>query len=271
MFKKKDSLKIHTYLTSNSDINDVPWEERTRLKPMTFPDWFKKIEIVRPYDGKTYTENVRQTIKTCPSYTNMLKNGYVINTKADLLVKNDNGKLMFREMVGSVLNNYTTVGEETYTFHYPEQLTEHYPYENGWMRGSVKFINGWQIRANEDMTIMFLPCWWDKYYNNIKALHGMVHLPKNFDWSPHINTIVRVPPVGHEYLIPANTPIAHVFAVNVLNPKIIHDQSLWGDITGKRSRSKMMDLFHYTCMSKGSNFLLKMFKVPKHKKDPHMD
>jgi hypothetical protein len=238
--RKTNKVKIQTYHRSEiGDLELSPWERSSMLKPMTPPKWFKTMK-------RTYEDGDIHTLRTCPSFVNILTTGYVIHNKVDTIIKNNNGE------VRDPLQSHST-----------KQFTEQYPFENGFCKFSLKFVNEWFIRSNIDVTLMVLPCWWDTVYNDVRAVHGMINVPANFDWSPHINTAIRMPKEGEEYLIPADAPLAHVIPVNLPSVSLSHNQKLLGDAICKRSRGKWTNMKHYRLFSDKVNNISSMFRVNK--------
>ena len=70
-------------------VEDTPWREPfipVAMKRVA-PEWYKK--------PSSEERAANLTMKHCPSYINMMSNGYVIKTMADVLVRTDeNGQVV---------------------------------------------------------------------------------------------------------------------------------------------------------------------------------
>lgn len=252
-FGKKDKLRIDTYHSDTIDIGLHPWQLQAKLKPMTRPSWFKKsakyAEVPTDDDIAASSPLLRQatlltgigglfnTIKTCPSFTNILSLGYVIHNVSDTVVTcSDDETLVIQSTINSP-EVHVPSGPGV-SKHIEPQFGGLYPFEKGFLKSSVKFVTQWSLRSNKDVMVMIQPCWWDENYKNVRAYHGLVKLPKNLDWKPHLNTMVRKPELGEEYFIPAGAPLAHVFFADLYHPEINHSQNLLGDEISKNFFAK---------------------------------
>ena len=216
MFSKKtDKIKIQMYHGSKvEDLESAPWERRAMLKPITPPDWFKAMKskvgseeieriygekMVGPMEEDGLAGNLRRgiSLRTCPSFINIFTTGYVIHNKVDTVIRKDNGVVGF--------GTFTSPEDNVLETHPQEQFAENFPFENGFCQFALKFQTEWLLRSNVEVELLILPCWWDQVYNNVRAIHGLVKVPANFDWPPHINTFIRMPEEGEEYVIPAHT------------------------------------------------------------------
>jgi hypothetical protein len=257
--RKTNKVKIQMYHRSEvGDLELSPWERSSMLKPMIPPKWFKTMK-------RMYEDGNVHTLRTCPSFVNILTTGYVIHNKVDTVIRNNDGEINFGTYAppsGATMGFGTEVRDPLET-HSTKQFTEQYPFENGFCKFSLKFRNEWFLRSNVDVTLMILPCWWDKVYNDVRAIHGMVTVPVNFDWSPHINTVIRIPKGGEEYLIPADAPIAHVIPVNLSSVSLSHNQKLLGDDISRRSSGLLNSMKHYRLLSDKVNNMSRMFRLNK--------
>ena len=257
--RKTNKVKIQTYHRSEiGDLELSPWERSSMLKPMTPPKWFKAMK-------KEYDNGAVNTLRTCPSFINILTTGYVIHNKVDTIIRNKDGEVNFGTYIpptGAKIDFGAEIRDPLET-HPTNQFTEQYPFENGFCQFSLKFKNEWFLRSNVDVTLMILPCWWDKVYNDVRAMHGMVNAPANFDWSPNVNTAIRMPKEGEEYLIPADAPIAHVIVVNLPSVNLSHNQELCGDAICRRSTGKSINMRNYRLFSDKANDISRMFRINK--------
>lgn len=272
MFKRNKKVKIQTYLrTSAGDIESSPWEINSMLTPMLAPNWFKamapKVEVENKIKTATPSSLLREahdnsgagglcrTLRTCPSFINMLTTGYVIQNKMDAVVRYENNDVQF--------HTFTDPSNRVIDTHSIDQFSDQFPFQDGFSKFSLKFMNEWALRSDTDVTLLILPCWWDTTYNDVRALHGMVNLPANFDWNPHLNTFIRIPKEGEEYLIPAGAPIAHIIPVNLADVSFSHNQELAEDAICKRTRGMIRDISSYSPLSDKLKNIGRMFRVTK--------
>ena len=203
--------------TMSQDIDEVPWVEEflpTEMKKER-PDWFSKVK------GD-------HTIKQCPSFINILNHGFVVKNPADVVVTNVNGK--------ASINSYMNVELGKHILpHGEKQFGSAYPFEDGFVKGSVKFENPFMSRVNRNISLLILPCWWHKNYKDIRAFHGLINLSPSLDVSLNINTAIRAPAKGEEIIIRAGDPLAHLFLADIPSAKISHKQELAKTSQAKRS------------------------------------
>lgn len=270
MFKKNNKVKIQTHLSPVvGDIVSSPWEVSSMLKPMVAPQWFKTMNAHAKVDAdpempssspliqegnlSTGIAGMCKTLRTCPSFINLLTTGYVIHNKMDVVIRYQNGEVQLRTFTNPEMDVVST--------HSIDQFTKQFPFEDGFSKFSLKFLNQWFLRSDIDVTLLILPCWWDSIYNNVRAIHGLVKMPANFDWSPHINTTIRLPREGEEYLIPADAPIAHVIPVNLANVSVTHNQELQGDVISKKTKAMFTHVNSYSPISDKMKNIGRMFRL----------
>jgi len=251
--KRTNKIKIQMYHTSEvEDLESAPWERRAMLKPMTPPDWFKTMKS--KVEGELENPMIKGiSIRTCPSFINMLTTGYVIHNKIDTMVRKDDGVVGF--------GTFTDPEIKVLETHPPEQFTENFPFENGFCQFSLKFQSEWLLRSNVDVELLILPCWWDEVYKDVRAIHGMVKLPANFDWPPNINTFIRMPEEGEEYVIPANAPLAHIIPIDIPSVSVTHNQKLQGDTIAKKSIGTFLDAKNYSRFSDKAKNIGRKFRL----------
>lgn len=211
------TLKVkHVWNVRWEEKDNVPWVSRLRLRPMKefIPSWYKNLP--RETNGSAFT------LKMCPSTTNFMNNGFVVTNPVDIFVQR-------------VSESEVTLNVDKFlTVHDISQFGEEYPFEDGFVKASFKFESFWSLSLSREATLLFMPCWWSPDINLIRAYHGMFNIPK--ERSPasyNINTKLRLPPVGGSYTIKAETPIAHLFFVDVLDTTIESDLD---DFTETESR-----------------------------------
>ena len=188
------------------------WVERLKLTPMnaqTQPGWYKKL-------SRTVENENFMTQKMCPSTMNFMTNGFLVRNPADLFVKRVNEHDVSIDT--EIDNNYHISN------HPFQQFGEEYPFDNGFIPHSFKFESFYELVIDEPVTVMFMPCWWHPSYNDIRAFHGMLNINEpNKPTIYSINTKLRLPEIGEAYRIVADTPIAHMFFVNVLDAVVDED------------------------------------------------
>ncbi len=200
-------------------VEDTPWREPfipVAMKKVA-PEWYKK---PLPQERAAH-----MTMKHCPAYINMMSNGYVIRTMADVLVRADeNGQVVpdniyshFEFTMGLLPQTDQDRYFKDLNYHGTWQFLEGFPFPENFLPFSVKFVTPYSWITDKEVDVVIQPCWWDESYEYVRAMHGLVKLSPNTSVDMNINTWVKKPePMGH-VLIPANTPIAQLLFVQVEN------------------------------------------------------
>lgn len=229
--KNNKRLTLKGYLNGKfgrpTDLKDSPWLGQTFPSPMknNIPKWFSKQKGVRDTGRKA------NTIRFCPSYINVFNTGYVIKSPAEMAVV---GVL---DPTGNVTADISSPLADLYMIHETDMFPDNYPHPVGFSNVSVKFNCQFNFRTNKEIGLMFLPCWWDENYKNVRAIHGLIQLSPTQDIEFNINTQIRMPELNEEYIIPYGTPLAQLIFVNLEDVDIVHDQSILGDDISKYSNS----------------------------------
>ena len=136
---------VDVYLTSkktmSEDIDEVPWVEEflpTEMKKERL-EWFSKVK------GD-------ETIKQCPSFINLLNHGFVVKNPADVVITNVDGKASIHSYMNPSLGEHING-------HGEQQFGSAYPFEQGFVKGAVKFENPFMARVNRGVGLLILPCW----------------------------------------------------------------------------------------------------------------
>lgn len=250
-----DKVTIQLYLDTlfnkeerSFDVDLEPWIEEMFPTPTAdfIPDWYKKTKVNTP-DG-------RQTIKFCPSFINTFKNGFVLKNMADIKVSINNNQC-------EIVTTYP--GEQTSHFqvHSSSDFGEHFPFDEDFFPASIKFQNPYMIRVPRDVQVVYMPCWWHEEYRNIRAAHGVITLPKGHDVRMNINSFLRIPKDGKNFVVPAQTPLVQMFFADIIDPKIVFNPKLSETKQAKRSMSyPLLQMTKYTktpAMERVKNFLFK--------------
>jgi len=212
-------LKINYFnfeegIEGTQPIEDTPW--RKPFIPVTMkkvaPEWYRK--------PLAEERAVGITMKHCPSYINMMSSGYVIKTMADVIVSCDekgsiNIHSHWENAMGLLDPSAADRNIRDLHYHHPDQFLEGFPFPKGFMPFSVKYATPYSWITDKEVDVFIQPCWWHKSHEDIRAMHGVVKMDTKTVIDMNINTWVREPePMGH-VLIPADTPIAHLFFVQV--------------------------------------------------------
>tara|TARA_E500000318_G_scaffold73586_1_gene68234 strand:- start:195 stop:971 length:777 start_codon:yes stop_codon:yes gene_type:complete len=196
----------------NFEREDLPWCEEMIPKPMLncVPDWFKNFK--GNYDSYNH-----YNLKTCPSFVNSMKDGFVFKNQADLLIEvNNNTCMVYTSLPESVTyknNIRTKVADYHFEHHGKDQFPDGFPFEKGFFPFSLKFISPYVFLPEENVDVMITPCWWDNFSFNLKSFHGMLAMPNDYALQFNINTMVRIP--EEKLIIPKGTPICHIFFPNI--------------------------------------------------------
>ena len=202
-------------MTSFSHSWNIPVEQdpsfnMLRLQPMGsgfHPQWYRKLT--------RHTEGDNFTLKMCPSTQNFLNNGYLVRNPFDIEVGLDPSGEMYVK---------TEKDGVHLSIHPNQQFGSDYPFQEGFSKFSLKFQAMFEVLFDEPTVIMYLPCWWHEQHNNIRALHGIMNAAEeNHPYNYSVNTLLRIP--SEKYIIPAGTPVAHIFFIHIKNMSVGEDVS----------------------------------------------
>lgn len=211
--KKRPLIKYY----SNADLRQKVWMNQMLPTPMSenVPNWFRKLKA----DAST------GSLKTCPSFINMMKTGFVIKTPSEITVEGivENGRVE-AEIKPTAPKEIAIL--ET---HDHEQFSADFPFHQRHINMALKFTNPFRCRTSEPVDVLFLPCWWDVNNENVTAFHGMFRLPSDRDIPLNVNCAFRMPNAGEKYVVPYGTPIAHIIFVEQASVQFKHDPSLRDD------------------------------------------
>ena len=197
-------------------LTNFPWLNSFVPKPVRsfMPEWFKRMKP----DRDRYNPDVVRNLKHCPSFVNMMNNGYVLRSQADIIVSRDeNGQTTvssnLEPIISQVSNDYQ-VGLDI-DYHDNRQFGEFFPHEEGFLQASIKFNS--PFIPEDKVDVVFLPCWWHESYKYVRAFHGMFSQDSSTPTGWEVNTALREPEVGQSYCIPAGTPLAQIVCCNIVH------------------------------------------------------
>lgn len=95
----------------NFEREDLPWCEEMIPEPMLdcAPDWFKNFK--GNYDPYNY-----YNLKTCPSFINSMKDGFVFKNQADLLIEVNNSTCSVHTSIPESVTYKNKVEKKLQTF-----------------------------------------------------------------------------------------------------------------------------------------------------------
>lgn len=224
MWRRNKQTKIEYFLNSpmipTTDIRHVEWWADilpVRMVKLT-PDWFKKLKS--RYSTVNNNPNPPPTnLRVCPSFVNLMTNGYVLRNPAIISVTGAEEDGEFGVHIESPLDNHVE-------FHNEHIFGDGFPFLKDHMRFSMKVVNPFGMHTNKEVSVLFLPCWWDENHDNIKAIHGYVHWKPTRDLHLNINTYIRRPKVGESYHIPKGAPLVHLLFVDQVDIDFVRNDAL---------------------------------------------
>jgi len=205
----------HPYLKEK----DTPWAEDFLLSPVSkeIPSWFKAVPPKSEEDTDIYHADT-QTLRFCPSFMNFFRSGYVVKNMIDFEVsKTEDGG--YRTLTG--VHDFPHVST-----HGDKQFGEGYPFPKGYIPFSFKFTSPYKMVPSRDVVAMIQPCWWSHTNELVSAIPGMINLPKGVHYQYNINSFIKEPQDGKPTLIPALTPLAHLFFFDEVDTKFERDDSM---------------------------------------------
>ena len=226
-FRKRNNVNIKAYLFEKNIGTDAdlrPWVNQMFPEPISknIPRWFSK--------GKSLQKDKDVfNIKTCPSFVNSFKIGHVVKTSTEINV------VGIKEPDGTDGWTIRSPLQESFEVHYNDQFLEGFPFPEGMINISFKIISPFNYRTNRPVSVIILPCWWDRNNKNISAIQGIIQLSPEQDTALNINTFIRIPKFLEEYTIPYGTPLAHIIVADIPHTEYTHDQSVLGDKLSKES------------------------------------
>ena len=244
-------------------LNKYPWLNHFVPKQMreSMPDWFRQM---KPSKNR-YSPDVVRNIKTCPSFINLMQNGYLLCSQADILV--DRGVDGETRVVSNLepilpqLSKEYSVGIDI-EHHDNRQFGEFFPHENGFLHASIKFTSPFMFVPEGYVDVLFIPCWWHKEYKNVRAFHGMFSQDADAPTGWEVNTMIREPEIGESYCIPAGTPLAQIICCNVVsaNFEYVEDEKTYKKYFQKTIANrlgKMTSTYSKAPIDRIKSFLLK--------------
>jgi len=220
MWRRKKQTKIEYGLNvagiPTTDTRHYPWYDDmipVRMTKLT-PDWFKKMKAHKSSSG----ENI-PNLKVCPSFVNMMTEGYVIRNASIL-------KISGVQRDGETVAEISTPIDGYISFHDEFMFADNFPFPKNHMHFSMKLQSPFGMLPDREVHMVYLPCWWDENHNNIKAIHGYVR------WNPsralhiNVNTFIRRPELGEEYYIPKGAPLVHILFVNPADVKFVKNDKI---------------------------------------------
>lgn len=216
------SAYISPLRSSSCDMDMVPWVKEMYPDSMTKnrPQWFKEL---KPNDLTTDVP----TLKFCPSFVNFMRHGFVVKNQADVTVSKKKDGIHLHTALSTFSQHLDT--------HSVDQFGENFPFPEGFLQASVKFLSPFNFRPNKSVSLFILPCWWAPESRYIQAMHGLCNMPQDFDFNLHINTFIKMPEENQVIEIPAGVPLAHLFFVDLLDVDTKYEQGLADTSQAKRS------------------------------------
>lgn len=211
-------------------LENYPWLKSFVPQPMRsfVPDWFKSL---RP-SKERYSADVVRNLKNCPSYINLMQNGYILRSQADIIVsRGEDGLTTVTSNLEPILKQVSQdykVGLDI-DYHDNRQFGEFFPHEEGFLEASIKFTCPFMFIPEGKVDVLFLPCWWHEGYKYVRAFHGMFSQDSNNPTGWEVNTMVKEPNVGESYCIPAGTPLVQIVCCNVVGAdfEYVEDENLY--------------------------------------------
>ena len=190
----------------------------------------------------------------CPSFANMFTNGFVVKLPVDMWVERTESGIKVDVSEGCEIDVFHTHGEE--------QFGPNFPFREGFAKVSVKFISYYVLKGEQPFDMFFQPCWWHPASNYIVAQPGLFRCdPKEPAIEYNINTYLKIPDeVGDKYVVPADTPICHIFFCHILTPTI----ERYSDKEFRRKESAGLEkrrMLGFSMFSKDYFDFLKSFRI----------
>lgn len=234
MNEVKISFSLDRDYYPHLEKEDVPWADYSIPSPMTEfrPNWFKKFKPALDMNGPS-------NLKTCPSFVNIMKEGFVVRNQADLCVeRNNDGFSVTTLLPNHVCSNddKTPLNEYHVQIHTTDQFPDDFPFPENHFPMSFKFMSPYFYSPHESLEMVILPCWWDEYFDKIKALHGLIHLEKNSYIVFNINTFIKIP--EEKLIIPQGTPLCHLLFGNIKSINLEHEKSFLTSKFGRETLKK---------------------------------
>lgn len=182
IFKKAPKVTFWSSMSGLEEVNPpVPAIE-------CIPSWFKKmpLDITEQFTGHP------GTLKRCPGFVDLYKEGYVVKLWCDLYIKiNDDKTFDLRSP------------EQAFKFivHLDNQFLDHIPDRNTFSL-VLKGVNPWRMKTPKGWSVMQLPLYYD-FNKTFTVLPGTIWT----DIHHEINPQIAFYGTG-EFLIPRGTPLA---------------------------------------------------------------
>jgi len=138
------------------------------------PEMWKKTPILMPQDKQEWDlfidknigeDSRKHTAKTCPSFIDIWKSGYVVPAPCDIWLYFDKDKDLYQWE--------TSIPEIEITVHPNMQLLKHGTGENNWLF-TFKLDNVWFVETPKGYSIYQVPMFWHDR-SKYEAAYGVIH------------------------------------------------------------------------------------------------
>ena len=182
--------------------NNIWAEEDKSIHPKQavnfLPDWLKNTppQIDNGVKSK-YLPKIR-TVKKCPSFTDIYKDGYILVAPFDIW-------LSVKKQNDTVVSEWRTPHEElVLDIHKVEQMVDHLPKESN-VKQIFKLIYPFKCITPKGYSIRQLPLYYH-YNNDWHVPYGVINTDKHHE----INLQICYTSINDEVLIKKGTPMAHI-------------------------------------------------------------
>lgn len=192
-FFKRKTIVVDCFTTSPSAAGVAPIEKTAKF----IPDWFKNLPSTIEAENKYGLKIPFSTIKSCPGFLDLYKQGFIIPLWSDFIIEtnNDAWRLQFANIKYNVESHHSNqLSSDFYEYHH------------------VKLISPWTFREKTGVNFIFMNPMWNQV-NNWKDYY-IVPGNINFKYQNSSNVNMFFPKVESKLHLKVNTPLIHVIPLS---------------------------------------------------------
>jgi len=187
--------------TIEANVHKIEYEDLNQWIVPTKPEWFQDLLKKRRGFKPTFSTPSILDVASCPSFVTLFRNSYTLITISDMLIRpSDEYDTGFETLL---YNDIIT----TTAHRIPQQMSQSFDSN----LFNCKIETGVTLRSNGNMNIIFLPCEYEIDPFPLKAMTGIIPLPKNKFTDLQVNMWVDKRTFKEECFVPKGTPYAYLF------------------------------------------------------------
>lgn len=186
-FFKRNVVVVDCFITNPTILKLFPIAKASHH----IPDWWKRMPQTN-YNEKFISNE--STLKGCPGFIDLYKQGFMMPLWADLAIDVKDGKYQWQ------FSDFSTHAE-VHNSHQWGAFADESKY------GHIKILSPWRIKTKKDLSwLMLAPFWNDKLQTNYSIVPGVL----NFKYQHENNINIFISMNENNFIIPNNHPLYHL-------------------------------------------------------------